>query len=229
MCAPASTITAEPPGSHNENMPEALLPLFPLNLVLLPGSTLPLHIFEDRYKEMMGEAIRDRTEFGVVQGNQKGILNIGCTATIAEVLNRYEDGRLDVAAIGRRRFEILLLNQERSYLRASVTFFDDDDDAPQPGAELRAVAIAGLRLLVDSDDAGVEQGAEQVPLSFRVGQKIPDLQFRQLLLSTRSETERLKQIASYLPEFVARKKRTEYVKKIAPKNGHGLHKTEIGD
>ena len=108
-------------------MQQELLPLFPLQLVLLPGVELPLHIFEDRYKEMIGEAINDGTEFGIVLASEKGIVNTGCTAVVQRVVNRYDDGRLDIIARGRRRFEILLLNEEKNYLRGAVEFFDDED------------------------------------------------------------------------------------------------------
>ncbi len=102
-----------------------LLPLFPLQVVLLPGAELPLHIFEDRYKEMIREVIRDHTEFGVVLASEKGIVNTGCSATVDQVLRQYPDGRMDILTRGRRRFEIVLLNEERSFLRGSVDFFDD--------------------------------------------------------------------------------------------------------
>ena len=88
-------------------MQPGLLPLFPLQVVLLPGSELPLHIFEDRYKEMIGEAIRNRQEFGVVLANGKGIVNTGCTAMVDKVLRQYPDGRMDILTHGRRRFEIV--------------------------------------------------------------------------------------------------------------------------
>src|SRR5579871_3829993 len=101
--------------SHNSNMQSGLLPLFPLQVVLLPGGELPLHIFEDRYKEMIGEVIRDRLEFGVVLANDKGIVNTGCTATVEKILRQYSDGRMDILARGRRRFEIVMLNDERNY------------------------------------------------------------------------------------------------------------------
>src|SRR5258708_14152294 len=127
-------------------MPEALLPLFPLQLVLFPGTPLPLHIFEDRYKEMIGETIRNQAEFGVVQAGQKGIANTGCTATIERVLKRHDDGRLDILTLGRRRFEILLLNEERSFLRGSVQFYDDDDLSPAPD-DLKRKALAGFAAL----------------------------------------------------------------------------------
>jgi Lon protease-like protein len=100
-------------------MQEGLLPLFPLQVVLLPGTQLPLHIFEDRYKQMIGEVLRDKLEFGVVLASEKGLVNTGCTASVDRVLKEYADGRLDILTRGRRRFEILLLNDERTFLRGS--------------------------------------------------------------------------------------------------------------
>src|ERR1700730_13359697 len=117
---------------HNSSMQDGLLPLFPLQVVLLPESQLPLHIFEDRYKEMIGEVLRDKLEFGVVLASEKGIVNTGCTATVDRVLREYQDGRLDILTRGRRRFEILLLNEERPLLRRAVEFFDDDADLAEP-------------------------------------------------------------------------------------------------
>src|SRR5215472_1993877 len=127
-------------------MQQGLLPLFPLQVVLLPGGELPLHIFEDRYKEMIGEILRDRQEFGVVLASEKGLVNTGCTATVDRVLRRYPDGRMDIVARGRRRFEILLLNDERSYLRGSVDFFDDEQ-ATTASPEIRKRAIEGFNAL----------------------------------------------------------------------------------
>ena len=124
------------------------LPLFPLQVVLLPDAELPLHIFEDRYKEMIAEVLRDKIEFGVVLANERGIVNTGCTAMIERVLREYPDGRLDILTVGRRRFEIERVNEERSFLRGEVDYFDDDDDDdPLPEDEFRARAIAGYNEL----------------------------------------------------------------------------------
>ena len=101
----------------NSSMQEALIPLFPLNVVLLPANILPLHIFEDRYKEMIGEAIANQTEFGMVQAAERGILNLGCTASVLQVLEKYPDGRMDIVCAGQRRFEVLYLHNQKSYLR----------------------------------------------------------------------------------------------------------------
>ena len=133
-------------------MQDALLPLFPLEAVLLPYNVLPLHIFEERYKEMIGLAIREKSEFGVVQAGDKGILNLGCTAHIEKVVNEYPDGRMDILTVGRRRFEILFLDQEKSYLRGAVNFFDDEDQTEAP-PEKRAASLSpsGLKTTLRTD------------------------------------------------------------------------------
>src|SRR5512147_621762 len=94
-----------------------LLPLFPLQVVVFPRTSLPLHIFEDRYKEMIGEAIRENSEFGIVLAREDGIVNAGCTVVVDKVVKSYPDGRMDVLTSGRRRFEVLSLDEEKEYLR----------------------------------------------------------------------------------------------------------------
>src|SRR5437764_305485 len=86
---------------------ESLLPIFPLPLVLFPTIPLPLHIFEPRYKEMIGECLERNAVFGIIHARQEEMAEIGCTAKILDVIKRYEDGRLDILAQGLRRFEIL--------------------------------------------------------------------------------------------------------------------------
>lgn len=203
-------------------MQPGLLPLFPLQVVLLPGAQLPLHIFEDRYKEMMAEVIRDRLEFGVVLASEKGIVNTGCTATVDKVLRQYPDGRLDVLTHGLRRFEIVLLNDERSFLRGSVEFFDDEESEPA-SPEFRQRAIDGYNELqaLSSNEPLQGSDAASPQLSFRLAQPVADLSFRQVLLATRSEADRIRQLADFLPSFVVRQRRIQHVKEVAPRNGHG--------
>src|SRR5215212_7167258 len=113
-------------------MSSRLIPLFPLNVVVFPRTRLPLHIFEERYKEMVGHAIRDDSEFGIVLAKQDGIVNAGCTVAVEKVLEMYPDGRMDIQTVGRRRFEIVGLNEEKEYLQGEVNFFDDEDFVPTP-------------------------------------------------------------------------------------------------
>jgi Lon protease-like protein len=204
-------------------MQDALLPLFPLDVVLLPGTPMPLHIFEDRYKEMVGEAIEKHTEFGIVQAGDKGILNIGCTATVEQVVNRYVDGRMDIVVVGRRRFEIILVDEARDYLRGAVSFFDDEDSEAAP-VQLRAMAIAGLNALRDAEgkEAPPIPDHRDPQLSFKIAWFVEELSLRQTLLAMRSETERLKRLNDFFPEYVARARRTTHVRKVAPRNGHGF-------
>jgi Lon protease-like protein len=202
-------------------MADALLPLFPLQLVLLPGAELPLHIFEDRYKQMIGEVIGSSSEFGVVQAGERGILNIGCTAAVEKVLERYEDGQLDILCRGLRRFEIILLNQERDYLRASVSMFDDDEDESGVPADLQRTAMAAYALLRSSQERD-DTDFRDPRFSFRIASLVDDLTLRQTMLSLRSEKERLLQLTSFLPQYLARLKRKAHVKKVAPRNGHGM-------
>ena len=203
-------------------MQPGLLPLFPLQVVLLPGAPLPLHIFEDRYKEMMAEVIRDRLEFGVVLASEKGIVNTGCTAMVDKVLRQYPDGRMDILTHGLRRFEIVLLNDERSFLRGSVEFFDDDESEP-PSPDIQKRAIDGYNeLQALSSNEPLEGTESQTPqLSFRLAQPVPDVTFRQVLLATRSEADRIKQLADFFPSYVVRQRRIQHVKEVAPRNGHG--------
>jgi Lon protease-like protein len=198
------------------------LALFPLQVVLLPEAELPLHIFEERYKEMIQEVIRGHLEFGVVLANEKGIVNTGCSASINKVLREYPDGRLDILAVGRRRFEILRLNDERSFLRGAVEFFDDDD-ATLPAPEARQQAIEGFNQLqaLASNEPLQTLDAENPQLSFRLAEPVSDLGIRQALLSARSEAERIRQLAGFFPRYLARQRRIQHVKQVAPKNGHG--------
>jgi Lon protease-like protein len=186
--------------------------------VLLPGSQLPLHIFEDRYKEMIAEVLRDKIEFGVVLASEKGLVNTGCTARIDRVLKEYPDGRLDILTVGRRRFEILLLNEERSFLRGAVDFFDDDEVEPADaaGPDLLKSVLAGL-IDLQSTDAGIDDPR----LSFRLAQNVPDLGFRQALLAMRSEAERMRRLADFLPGYLEGQKRVQHTKHVAGSNGHG--------
>jgi Lon protease-like protein len=196
-------------------MQPGLLPLFPLQVVLLPGAELPLHIFEDRYKEMIAEVIRDRIEFGVILASEKGIVNTGCTAMIDKVLREYPDGRLDIIARGRRRFEIVMLNDERPFLRGTVEYFDDEEEVPI-APEVRQRAIDGY-----NEVSKESVDLDQPQLSFRLAQPVVDLGFRQSMLTSRSEADRIRQLADFFPVHNLRQKRIQHVREVAPRNGHG--------
>jgi uncharacterized protein len=176
-----------------------LLPLFPLDLVLLPGAPLPLHIFEPRYKEMISECLDQKKPFGVVRASEEGVAGIGCTAEILSVTKKYDDGRMDILARGVDRFEVLEVNEERAFLRAEISFVEDDGPARAEqllieqavGLHAEIVKIAGAELSEPDETA--------TNLSFVLAGSLPlDLDFKQNLLSTLSETKRLEAVVAYL-------------------------------
>jgi len=175
-----------------------LLPLFPLDLVLLPGVPLPLHVFEPRYKEMIAECLDEKKPFGVVRASSEGVADIGCTAEIIEVTKRYDDGRMDILTRGVERFEVLHVHEERPFLQAEFTVIDDE-----PGHAPSEMVREAVRLhteivrLAGADADGPEEGADQ--LSFLLAGSLPlDLDFKQKLLATLSEPKRLQAVISYL-------------------------------
>lgn len=204
------------------------MPLFPLQAVLLPGAELPLHIFEERYKEMIREVLEERIEFGVVMATKTGLLNTGCTATIDKVLREYSDGRMDILTTGRRRFEIVRLNEDRAFLQGKIEFFDDEDSTPpSPDARQQAIeAYNELRSLSSNPPLGAAEMNES-RLSFRLARPVTDLGTRQALLAMRSEAERIKHLASFLPGYLIRERRVQHLKQVAPRNGHGRALSEI--
>jgi len=202
-------------------MQPTLLPLFPLRVVVFPRTPLPLHIFEDRYKEMVGEAIQGCSEFGIVLAKDGGIVNAGCTVMVEKVLRNYPDGRLDILTRGIRRFEVLGLNEDKSYLRGEVEFFDDDEPGPGP-AELQEKALVQYRGLLETGELRESEPVFSDPqLSFQLAQAVQDLDFLNVLLRNRSEAQRLRQLADYLSRLAPKLRESSRMRKLAPLNGHG--------
>ena len=205
-------------------MSRQLIPIFPLSLVLLPGMPVPLRIFEERYKQMMNDIIPIHAEFGIVLAKEEGIVNIGCTATVVDVLRKYPDGRLDLVAAGQRRFRIESLDEDKPYLRAEVEYFDDEDVNEAPlSLRLKAGKVYRQLFQVERPDEQPESAEEVIRLSFRMGQLISDLNKRQTILSIRSETERLEYLLKIIPEYIVQKEQTALAKRVGPQNGHAKH------
>jgi Lon protease-like protein len=196
-------------------MDDLLLPLFPLETVLLPEEPLPLHIFEDRYKQMIGECLKAKAasapaqDFGVVLAQGREIASVGCTAGIVNVTRRYEDGRMDIFTVGRRRFEILYTNEDRPYVRAAVEYFDDDPDTELPDEAEAGVALdlfrQAMQRLHKSSEIPIHLPRPYRHLSFRIAGPLPlDLEFKQQLLTLRNEGERLREVTRVLDRLLSR-------------------------
>jgi Lon protease-like protein len=197
-----------------------LLPIFPLAVVLLPGNELPLHIFEERYKQMIAMVLERGGEFGVVLATQGGIAAAGCTATVEAVTRRYEDGRMDIVAVGRRRFNIRSLDEQEAYLRGEVDYFEDS--IGEASSSLRRDAIAACDRVEESTAERQDTGDPQ--LSFRLAPRFSDLMFQQQLLTIRSEADRLRRIIDFVPTYSTRMREADRIRHLAGQNGHSAHR-----
>ena len=197
----------------------SLLALFPLDVVLFPGAPLPLHIFEPRYKEMIQECLEHKKPFGMVRAVKDALAEIGCTAIIQNVLKKYDDGRLDIAAEGKQRFEIMQLNQERSFLQGEVLFFDDE---PSKVADTDVQSVVELHKQLFGILGQDSQIADALPsVSFQLANELPvDLDFKQALLEMKSESERVTTLIEYYKATIPKVERNLKVREKASGNGH---------
>ncbi len=183
-------------------------PLFPLGLVALPTELVPLHIFEERYKTMIGRCLDDGSEFGIVWMAEDGLRPVGCACEIAEVVERMDDGRINLIARGTRPFRIEARQEELPYPAGTVEFLDDRSE--DPDAEAAEAAHAAYADLVneatdrepDRDEID-EMSAYQMAATVEFG-----LDAKQGLLDLRSETARLRLVARL---FRAALKRLDFV------------------
>ena len=202
------------------------IPLFPLGLVLLPQMPLPLHIFEERYKLMIGECLEKNKGFGIVYFNGTDIQAIGCTASIQRVLKRYDDGRLDILTRGENRFEINEMVDHKPYLEAGVTFFDDELEKNKVACQ--ELADNGMNLLEQfSGISGVqgEYGFAEImdfkSISFLIaGCEGFGYEEKQKFLEMSSTYERLEKSVGSLARIIERTKITVEIQKIIGGNGN---------
>jgi Lon protease-like protein len=195
------------------------LGLFPLPLVLLPSEHVPLHIFEERYKDLIGECLEDDSEFGLVYADEAGIREIGTRAAVLEVLTRFEDGRLNVVIEGRERFRLLDLTSGRSFQTGGVTPLADADDPAEPETVLRAEELFGrLRELTASD---VEVPPADTPqLSYELAGRVElaaDVKLE--LLAETSERVRLERVCELLEDATVAVERQRRAAERAATNG----------
>jgi Lon protease-like protein len=183
-------------------------PLFPLELVALPTEAIPLHIFEERFKTMIEECLARESEFGIVWLSDDGLRENGCACEIAEVLERTEDGRINLLARGTRPFRIVAREERLPYPAGTVEFLDDRDE--QADGEIAALARESYAALVEhATDSRPEPDALARMTAYEMAATVdfgPDA--KQGLLDIRSETARLRLVTRL---FRAATKRIEFV------------------
>jgi Lon protease-like protein len=172
--------------------------LFPLGIVLLPTELVPLHIFEPRYRELIGECLEEEREFGLVLADDDGLREVGTRAAVTEVLERFDDGRLNVVVEGRERFRIAELTGGRSFQTAEIEPVEDEDDPPVADDVERSLAL--FQRLIELTGTEIEAPEPTTPqLSYAVAARfefVPTL--KQELLQEVSEHRRLRRLCELL-------------------------------
>jgi Lon protease-like protein len=195
------------------------LPLFPLGLVLLPSELVPLHIFEERYKTMIGECLDEGTEFGILWLADDGLKEVGCSARITRVLERFDDGRLNVLVEGTAPFRLVRRIEDLAYPAGDVERLLDQADADAAQLERARERYADLvQQVTDSrpePEALDELGAYGMAATLDI-----EAGAKQSLLELRSERGRLEQLDALLAEALERIKLHARAAERASGNGH---------
>ena len=195
------------------------LPLFPLELVLVPGEPLPLHIFEERYQELLDRCVDSDEPFVLVFQDGDGMREIGCTAEVTDVMERFPDGRANIVTMGREVVRLERVHDEHAYRSAIVT--PVEDDPTEAGEEAQTAALAAFAGLIDELPDQVLDLPQPGPgLSYQLIARI-DLghDAKQELLEDRDEVRRLEAVTALLEEIRRGLMLTRETQERARKNG----------
>jgi len=206
-------------------MPPERIPLFPLNVVLLPGEQLPLHIFEPRYRRMLRDCLETDSPFGMLLALKDGIVRVGCTAEIQLVTKRYDDGRMDILSVGRQPFRVVELLQDHPLLEGKVEYLEDQDSRIDAAAQQELVSLyeSCYRLVFPGPPKQMD-GSFSCSLSFAIAATLPvDLVWKQRILELRSEEERQQRLTRYLREWVLHLQKVGTMRERSGGNGHSLN------
>jgi Lon protease-like protein len=170
---------------------------------------------------MISECLDQKKSFGVVRAKEEGVAEIGCTAEVITVARKYPDGRMDIVTEGRERFEVIRVNQERSFLQADVLYLQDEPDRASAEEIARAIELqAEIAGLANSPSAGPPD-PEGPQLAFNLVGPLPlDLDFKQTLLGLKSEAERIRAVISYFEAVLPNLRRSVRARQKAGGNGH---------
>ena len=194
-------------------------PLFPLGLVLLPGEVVPLHIFEERYKQMIGECLDEEREFGILWLAEDELKEVGCAARVMRVLERFEDGRLNILAEGTTPFRMERRIGDMAYPAGDVVLLDDEPDTDDDALERTRSTYADL--VEEVTDARPEPETLAGMSAYGMAATVDiNPAAKQALLELRSEPARLEQLETLFAEALKRIRTATRVAEQASGNGH---------
>jgi Lon protease-like protein len=193
--------------------------LFPLNLVLLPGEQAPLHIFEPRYRELIGECLEQNEEFGLVLADDDGMREIGCRAGVIEVLEQFDDGRLNIVVEGRERIRIAGVTEGGSYMKADVEDIGDEDESPTED-EVEEVLAAYQRVVTAAEAELEDLDFDGDSIAYQIAARVDfGTEVKQGLLELRSERQRVLRLAPMLDQAAEAVQRDREIRERASSNG----------
>ena len=201
------------------------VPLFPLGVVLLPDMSLPLHIFEERYKVMITECVDGDTPFGIVLYDGNSLRTVGCTARVTEVTRRYPDGRMDIMTRGETRFLIQKVVDEKPYLQAHITILEDVDTSPPDNlAEVLSnfrnllADLSSLVHITNYKDLAEQSNPHKLSFAIPAVSGFTSTE-RQHFLEMTSTSERLEKGLQALSRLIQRERLNREMTKIIGGNG----------
>ena len=197
-------------------------PLFLLPLVLLPSEVVPLHVFEERYKLMIGECLDSDGEFWIIWLADDGLREIGCTARVTQVLAELEDGRLNILVTGGRAFRLLRRIDDMPYPAGEVEMLDDVSEDEAPAGDVAAEARERYADLVEqvTDDRPAPDDLAELDAYGMAATIEFDPPPKQELLEVRSEGARLAQVRDLFAATMKRIAQSEEAGELARSNGH---------
>ena len=198
-----------------------LIPLFPLGLVLVPDELLPLHIFEERYRDLVRDCLDGERPFGIVLFQNGRLSEVGCTAEIREVVQRYEDGRMDIVVSGQARFRVCETDRSLSYLQAEVEPLPDAKTEAdlQDRERLITQHIKLLELAGRTPSPTVYQDRDTLSyfIALNAGLSVDQ---KQEMLELSGERERIAFLIGHMAAFIPRVEEAETLRRKISNNGH---------
>jgi Lon protease-like protein len=194
-------------------------PLFPLGIVALPTENVPLHIFEDRYRTMIEECLADDREFGIVWMADDELKPIGCACTVERVLERLEDGRMNILARGTRPFRLLERQDDLPYPAGVVEFLDEPEE-PTDLEVVHATRALYAELVEQATDSALSAEEIEALNAYRMAATVEfGADAKQELLELRSENARLRLLTMLFRAAIKRMELVERARAHAQSNG----------
>lgn len=199
--------------------------IFPLNLVIFPESVFPLHIFEERYKKLILDCVKENKPFGIVLTNRSKLHEVGCLVEISDVFKKYDDGQMDILVAGIKRFRVSnIIDGEKPYLIANVDYFDDKEEFHnstylREAIELYNKVVTSITFIKieQMDNKKIEAKYPSYFIAQKAGLTVEQ---KQEILENKSENSRLKYLIEHLQSVLPLAGEAETITKIMKYDGY---------